>query len=109
MKELTLRKWHRWLAIVTSPLFVLQVISGTILSIDWLLGIHQRVGEELALTPPPLAWLWDTIFVTIHYGLGVGGAIYHAALGIITVLVPLSGFMIFLKVRERQKKIADGR
>ncbi|MFC1917641.1 hypothetical protein ACFLXH_03210 [Chloroflexota bacterium] len=104
MKELTLRKWHRWLAILVAPLLLLQAISGTILSIDWLLGFHQRIGEVLARTPPPWARIWDAVFVTIHYGSDVGGAVYHAALGIITVLVVIFGFMIFFKVRNRQKK-----
>lgn len=108
MKELTLRKWHRWLGVVVAPLLILQAISGTVLSIDWLLGIHQRVGDVIRADLSPLARLWDTIFVLIHYGFGVGGSIYHAALGMATVLLSISGFMIFLKIRARQKKADRG-
>lgn len=108
MKELTLRKWHRRLAIVVAPLLVLQALSGMILSIDWLLDIHQRFGETFPSDIPQMALLWDRIFVTIHYGVDVGGALYHVALGMVTVIVAISGLWIFLKIKQRQKK-AGGR
>lgn len=109
MKELFIRKWHRRLGMVVAPLLALQAISGMILSIDWLLGIHQRIGEFLPNgtsqpSIPQLALLWDRIFVTIHYGFDVGGAIYHAALGIATVVIAISGFMMYLKIWDRPLK-----
>ena len=81
MKEIYLRKLHRQIGIVVAPLLVLQATSGVFLSIDWLLGFHQRVGETLRENIPPLIRLWDLILVEIHYGLGMPGALYHIILG----------------------------
>ena len=47
--------------------------------------------------------LWDMILVDIHYGMGLGGAIYHIMLGVAAIGVATSGFMIFLKIPARQK------
>ena len=105
MKEPDLRKLHRTVGVVIAPLLILQALSGTFLSIDWLLGIHKRAGEAIKETIPPLLRLWDMILVDIHYGLGVGGAFYHVLLGIGAVGVAVSGFMIYLKIRERQKQL----
>ncbi|GEM_PF-1209296 len=106
MKELDLRKWHRNVGIVLAPLLVLQAISGIFLSVDWLLGYHQRVGETIREIPP-LVLLWDKILVEIHYGLGVPGAIEHILLGIGLVWVTVSGFIIFLRIRARKKKLKE--
>lgn len=104
MKELVLRKLHRIVGVVIAPLLILQALSGIFLSVDWLLGFHRRIGETIKENIPPLIRLWDMILVNIHYGLGVGGAFYHVLLGIGAIWVAASGFMIFLKIRERQKK-----
>jgi uncharacterized iron-regulated membrane protein len=109
MKEVALRKWHRRLGIVVAPLLVLQAISGMILSIDWLLGIHQRIGEAIPddipqSGIPQLALLWNRVFVTIHYGFDVGGSLYHVALGIATIAIIASGFMIYLRIWDRPLK-----
>ncbi|NTW98663.1 MAG: hypothetical protein HGB35_01740 [Geobacteraceae bacterium] len=104
MKEMDLRKFHRIAGIVIAPLLILQSFSGIFLSVDWLLGIHRRVGEAITQTISPLLGFWDMILVNIHYGPGVGGALYHVLLGIGTVWVAVSGFMIFLKIRARQKQ-----
>lgn len=105
MKELDLRKWHRNVGIVLAPLLVLQAVSGVFLSADWLLGYHQRIGEVIRASIPPLIFLWDKILVEIHYGLGVHGAIEHIALGIGLVWVTVSGSIIFLRVRARKKRL----
>lgn len=104
MKEPDLRKLHRIVGVVIAPLLILQALSGIFLSVDWLLGFHQRIGEMIKENIPPLIRLWDMILVSIHYGLGVGGAFYHVLLGIAAIWVAASGFMIFLKIRARQKK-----
>ena len=44
------------------------------------------------------------ILVDIHYGPGTVGALYHIVLGIASLWVVASGFVIFLKIRARQKK-----
>lgn len=104
MKELDLRKVHRLMGIVIAPLIILQALSGVLLSVDWLLGIHRRAGDAIKENIPRLLVLWDMILVDIHYGMGVGGAFYHILLGVAAIGVAASGLMIFLKVRARQKK-----
>ena len=103
MKEPDLRKVHRLTGIVIAPFIILQALSGILLSVDWLLGIHRRAGEAIKENLPPLLRLWDMILVDIHYGMGVGGALYHIMLGVAAIGVATSGFMIFLKIPARQK------
>ena len=103
MKELDLRKVHRLMGIVIAPLIILQALSGVLLSVDWLLGIHRRAGDAIKENIPRLLVLWDMILVDIHYGMGVGGAFYHILLGVAVIGVATPGLMIFLKIRARQK------
>ena len=104
MKEPDLRKLHRIAGVVVAPLLILQVLSGIFISVDWLMGIHRRAGEAIKENFSPLLRLWDMILVDIHYGPGMGGALYHIVLGIAAIWVVASGFMIFLRIRVRQKK-----
>ncbi len=104
MKEPDIRKWHRRMAMVIAPLLLAQAVSGIFLSVDWLLGFHQRIGETIMEKIPPLIRFWDMILVEIHYGLGVGGTFYHILLGFGAIGVIVSGSLIFLKIRDRQKQ-----
>ena len=103
MKEMDLRKWHRLISIWVGPLIILQALSGIILSIDWLLEIHRRFGEMIRENTPLNARLWDAILVKIHYGIGKTGAFYHIALGGAAIWVAVSGIIIFLRMRNRQR------
>ena len=105
MKEPDLRRLHRIVGVVVAPLLMLQVLSGLFISVDWLMGIHRRAGEAIKETVPPLLRLWDTILVEIHYGPGVGGALYHIVLGVAAMWVVASGFMIFSRIRARRKQV----
>ena len=87
-----------------APLLVLQVLSGIFISVDWLMGIHTRAGEAIEETYPPFLKLWDIILVDMHYGPGTAGAFYHIVLGIASLWVVASGFVIYLRIRARQKK-----
>ena len=104
MKEPDIRKWHRRVAIVVAPLLIIQAVSGIFLGVDWLLGIHQRVGETIEKNIPSLLRLWDMMLIEIHYGLGVGGMFYHILLGIGVLGVTVSGVMIFFKIRGRKRQ-----
>jgi succinate dehydrogenase/fumarate reductase cytochrome b subunit len=104
MKELQLRKLHRVAGVVLAPFLVLQALSGVLLSVDWLLGIHHRVGESVRGTVPALARIWDAALVEIHYGAGVGGAVYHILLGVAVVVLAASGIGIYLQVRARLRR-----
>ncbi|MEW5745069.1 MAG: hypothetical protein AB1805_06505 [Nitrospirota bacterium] len=105
MEERELRKWHRRAGIVLALLLVLQAASGMFLSANWLLGVHHRVGEAIEGTLPPLVLLWDKLLVEIHYGFGPLSVPYHIVLGAGTIWVAVSGVMIFLRGRARQKRI----
>ena len=104
MNEPQLRKLHRLAGVILAPLLVLQALSGVLLSVDWLLGIHRRFGETVGDASPGLARLWDAALVEIHYGAGVGGAVYHILLGIAVLGVAASGLAIFLKIRARLRR-----
>ena len=101
MKELKIRNFHRSAGIILAPFIILQAVSGVLLSIDWLLGIHHRLGETLREDIPAFVRAWDMILVEIHYGTGRIGALYHIALGIGIVLTVASGIMIFFRIRKR--------
>ena len=105
MKEPDLRKLHRIAGVAVAPLLILQVLSGVFISVDWLMGIHRRAGEAIEETFSPLLRLWDMILVEIHYGPGLAGALYHIVLGVASIWVVASGFVIFLRVRARQRKL----
>ena len=105
MKEPDLRKLHRIVGVAVAPLLMLQVLSGLFISVDWLMGIHRRAGEAIKENFSPLLRLWDMILVDIHYGPGTVGALYHIVLGIAAIWVVASGFMIFLRIRARQKQL----
>jgi hypothetical protein len=106
MNEMNLRRWHRLTEAVAAPLIILQAVSGVFLSVDWLLGIHNRFGEAIRENVPPLARFWDALLVEIHYGLGKAGTVYHMALGIAVIWVAVSGFVIILHIRRRQRGIS---
>jgi hypothetical protein len=103
MKELKIRKFHRVSGAVLAPFIILQALSGVLLSIDWLLGFHHRVGETLREDIPAVIKVWDMILVEIHYGIGVIGAVYHIALGAGIVFTVITGIMIFLRIRKRMR------
>ena len=104
MKEPDLRKLHRIAGVAVAPLLILQVLSGIFISVDWLMGIHRRAGEAIKENFSPLLRLWDMILVDIHYGPGMGGALYHIVLGIAAIWVVASGLTIFLRIRARRRQ-----
>ena len=104
MREPQLRRLHRYAGIVLAPLLVLQALSGVLLSVDWLLGIHHRVGESVGAASPALARLWDAALVEVHYGAGVGGAVYHILLGVAVVGLAASGVGIYFHIRARMRR-----
>jgi len=103
MKEPTLRRWHRYAGGMLAPLVLLQAVSGLFLSYEWLTGLHTTAGQLLP-DAPPLIQFWDWVFVGIHYGGGLPGALYHALLGVGLVWLAASGFWIFIKIRGRMRK-----
>ncbi len=104
MKELTLRKWHRYIAVALAPLVLLQAVSGLFLSIEWLYRLLSTAGQLLP-EASPFVQFWDWVFVGVHYGGGRLGALYHILLGVGLVWLATSGLWIFLKIRAHRKKL----
>jgi uncharacterized iron-regulated membrane protein len=103
-KETDLRKWHRLMGIWAGPLMILQAASGIFLSVDWLMGIHHRIGDASAMIFR-LSQGGDVIPVEIHYGIGKAEAFYHIALGVAVIGMGVSGFILFLRARKRQRAV----
>ena len=113
MQEPTIRKWHRRVGVAVGGLIFLQAMSGLLLSIEWLMGYHTRVGALIDATGVPEAVeFWDWLFVNVHYGGGQIGALYHAVLGLGLIWLVGTGFSINHKIqarlRLRSKKSASG-
>jgi uncharacterized iron-regulated membrane protein len=103
MNEPTLRKWHRYAGVAIAPLVLLQAVSGLFLSFEWLTGLHTAAGQLLPDAPPFIRF-WDWVFISIHYGGGHLGHLYHTFVGAGLVGLVASGLWIFVKIRARMKK-----
>jgi hypothetical protein len=73
--------------------------------VNWLMGIHHRIGDAVRNDILSLARLWDVIPVEIHYGIGKTEAFYHIALGVAVIWMGVSGFILFLRSRKRQRAV----
>ncbi len=110
MEEPTLRRWHRRVGIGIGVLILLQAVSGLMLSIEWLLGFHTRVGEMIdASRVPEGVKVWDWLFVNVHYGGGKAGALYHTVLALGLVWLVVTGFAINHRVRQRMRRMEEKR
>ena len=103
MKELTLRKWHRYVGASIAPLVFIQALSGLFLSFEWLAGLHTAAGRLLP-DAPALVRFWDWVAMGIHYGGGRLGALYHALLGLGLLWLAASGMWIFFRIQARTRK-----
>ena len=104
MREPQLRKLHRLAGIVLAPLLVLQALSGVLWASTGSSGYTGASGSRSGTVRPALARLWDAALVEIHYGTGVGGAVYHILLGVAVVGLAASGIAIFLQIRARLRR-----
>ena len=102
MKEPTLRRSHRRVGVFLGALIFLQTLSGFFLGFEWLLGLHNGVGDFInAQNLDTGLGVWDFIFVNIHYGGGTLGALYHILLGAALMWLLASGVLIDRLVRRR--------
>ena len=93
MKEIQLRKWHRIIGMIFGVLFIFQVFSGIVLSIENIAGAY-----------------WGGIIHDSHEGFGTVGNFYRIVLGTLLVWMVVSGSMIAFKIRSRlQKKQIDAK
>ena len=89
-------------------LILLQAVSGLVLSIEWLLGFHARVGAMIdASRVPEGVQVWDWLFVNVHYGGGKAGALYHAVLALGLIWLVVTGFAINHRVQQRLRQMEE--
>jgi hypothetical protein len=103
MKELTLRKLHRYTAVTLLPLIMLQVVSGLFLSIEWLTGLHHAAGRLFPDTGPAIRF-WDWLFLEVHRGGGRLGAVLNVLVGLGLLWLGVSGLWIFIRIQLRGHK-----
>ena len=89
MQEKNLRKVHRYVGNIIAIFVIIQALSGTILSVQLLLG-----GAPLGTT---VDGIWDLV----HFRLGPAGNIYRIMLGLGIILMAVTGGWISLKIRAR--------
>ena len=101
MKGTCLNKLHRYVGIAVAPFLVVQTLSGLLLGF----GFFRRTGSALTDRGLPLVFEGlEVPLAKVHFGPGTLDDIYHLLLGICTVWMALSGWLLFLRGRRLRKK-----
>jgi len=87
MTEKTLRRFHRAVGIPLVLFVIVQVGTGTLLSIEDLLGRY-----------------WGGLLQTVHHQYGLTGDIYRVVVGVGILWMAVTGLSISMKIRARTKK-----
>lgn len=88
MTEADLRRGHRTMGIVLAFFIFLQAASGTLMALEFLLNSPGLSGS----------------LTKLHFGGGTLGHIYRILLGLGVMGMALSGSLIYLKIRARNRK-----
>ncbi|MFH1501843.1 MAG: hypothetical protein ABIG03_02220 [Candidatus Eisenbacteria bacterium] len=105
VKETTLRRWHRVAGIFLALLIVVQAVSGLVIAFNASFRFHHDVSALLdARDAHALHYAWDYVFMDIHYGGGVAGAIYHIAVGVGLVWIVWTGALIYFRGVRRSRQ-----
>lgn len=89
MKEAEMRQFHRRLGIIMVWFLAGQTLTGLVLSVAGLAGYTS--------------WFTKTAGV-LHYNWDPLGTLYRVLLAAATAAQGISGIILYLKIRERQKK-----
>ncbi|MFP4316779.1 MAG: hypothetical protein ACLFQR_11210 [Desulfovibrionales bacterium] len=89
MKEITIRKYHRYLGLVLFLFLVVQTFTGLLFSLQ-------------GLTMPPLFRL-SPFLRSLHYGGGTPGDIYRILLALGILLQGILGVVIWWRIHSRKK------
>ena len=100
MKAQLLHKLHRYVGIVIAPLLVIQTASGLLLGFGFFRRPGAAMNERGVLILPGS---WDDILVKVHFEAGWAGDACHLLLGVGIVWMALSGWVIYLQGRRREK------
>lgn len=113
MKEVTFRKWHRYVGVTLLPLILVQTITGFVLSIVDSFGFVERTiqqsPEGIAIRVirklPKFLTSQDDLMMTLHFTGGRSfGGILRTLTAIALIWVMFSGTYIFLSIASRQRK-----
>ena len=76
-----------------------------VIASEILLGIHQDVADILHKQQNhALHYTWEYILLDIHYGGGFWGNVYHVLLVLGTMWLIMTGVVIYIKIKKRQKR-----
>ena len=93
MKEAAVRKCHRGLGIIVVWFLAGQVFTGLVLSIlDLATGGSSSSGL-------------DKLLGTLHTGWNPMGDIYRIILGLASLVLAISGIIIYFQIRARTRKV----
>ena len=87
MKEIHIRKWHRIIGTFLAVFFLLQIITGIVLSVEDIIGTYL-----------------GSLLHDLHDGFGIIGGTYRIALGFGLVWMAITGIILSLKIRSRMQK-----
>ena len=107
MRESVLRTWHRNLGIVLAVFIIFQAGSGFFISLSQMSVSHTHAHEEnhpSAHGHDEGVSFWHESLRFIHHGGGTLGTIYRIIVGAGTLVMVLSGGMIFFKIRARSRQ-----
>ena len=100
MKAQLLHKLHRYVGIVIAPYLVIQTVSGLLLGFGFFRRPGAAMNERGVFILPGS---WDDILVKVHFEAGWAGDACHLLLGAGIVWMALSGWVIYLQGRRREK------
>ncbi|MEW6667673.1 MAG: hypothetical protein AB1512_20890 [Thermodesulfobacteriota bacterium] len=105
MKEITLRKWHRTAGIVLAVFIAFQALTGLALSLAPLASHsnHSHGISDKAGSSGDEEELWEELMEFVHHGAGPVGAVYRIALALGTLWMAVTGFAIYLRIKERTR------
>jgi hypothetical protein len=87
MTEKTLRRFHRAVGMPLALFVIVQIGTGTLLSVEDLLGRY-----------------WGGLLQDVHHQYGISGDIYRIIVGVGILWMAATGFAIAMKIRARTKK-----
>jgi uncharacterized iron-regulated membrane protein len=98
-----LNRVHRYVGIVVAPFLVVQTLSGLLLSF----GLFRRSGSVLTDRGLPLVYQgFERLLAKAHFGPGTVDDLYHLLLGIGTVWMAFSGWLLYLRGRRLRRNTA---
>lgn len=107
MNELKIRKLHRSIGIILALFIILQAGSGLIITVSELVMSHNHAHKEISESNEHNSEsesMWHEILEFVHHGAGTFGIAYRIVLGTGTLVLAVTGSLIFLKIKAHSKQ-----